>query len=110
MRVIPLAAALLAVGAASASAAVLGAFTNSRLYAPQYNLLTGADMDTAREVLTAAGVTITLTDTVTPEFLDTVDIFCTSFVATAQPSSAEVQAMANWVQAGGVLIVTAHCA
>lgn len=109
MRCVGLAAALLMAAASAVPAAELGAFTSSRLLDPSFNLLDGSQMSTARGVLTAAGVNITLTDTVTAEFLQTVDIFCTSFVATAQPSSEEVQAMADWVQAGGIFIVTADC-
>jgi hypothetical protein len=110
MRLIGLAAALCLPFVCAAPAAELGSFTSDRLLEPQHNLLDGTATTTARAVLSAAGVNVTLTDTVTPEFLSTMDVFCTSFIATSLPSSAEVQAMADWVQAGGVLLVTCHCA
>lgn len=109
MKICVSAVALLVAAASVAPGAELGAFDDSRLYAASYNLLTGDSMGLARDVLTSAGVTITLTDTVTPKFLNTVDVFFTSKLAGALPSSAEVQAMADWVAEGGVFIVTGDC-
>jgi hypothetical protein len=109
MRWAGLVIAVILLLAGPALAAELGSFDNSRLGNPAYNILSGSAMDSARLVLTEAGVNITLTSTVTPAFLETVDIFFTSKISTAIPSAAEVQALADWVEDGGVLIVTGVC-
>ena len=97
-------AALLAPDAAASG--VWGSLDSSRLESPGDALATSSTMSDLRsEIVAAGGSLATPASTIDATYLGGVDVFFTSMMSAA-PSSTELTALSDFVQNGGVCIVT----
>ena len=96
--------------ASSASAADWGSFDASRINYANGVFTTGLYSHLRGKVLSNGDNIAPATDLLTPQYLETVDVFFTSFLSlsTGTLSAAEQDALVEWVRCGGRLIVTAE--
>jgi len=102
--------AALAISAVSAFAATeVGVFSDARLLDSTWNIVSGSVWTTTSNIWTSRGANFHETSLITPEFLANKKVFITGKLAGIDFTAAEVDAVANWVRAGGTLVVTAEC-
>jgi hypothetical protein len=102
-------ACALAATAAYCGAVDVGTFDNTRLYAPDYNLITGASFTMLKADWDARGAVWHQAGLLTPTFLAGVQVFITSMINATSMTADEQTALVNWVKAGGTLVATGEC-
>jgi hypothetical protein len=99
----------LLVASTAYAATDVGIFDDTRLLGTGYNVETGGLMSTVKAIWDARGAVWHQTPVLTPAFLSGVSVFYTSKLNSTLLTTAEKDALLNWVLAGGTIISTGEC-